>query len=158
MFAWALAIAAAFFLGGIWAWRGPIRSSRRTADYARARSEFHRNREHLEARFCQLAASSGKPRGLRWTNCDFENDVTYARDRRTDGLSAFVAVTVAFEAIVGGPMEDVEAVGNLRAATAVFGWHNHHWQTEGRVVFNLNPEETVAHFRDALVPVKVDVR
>ena len=46
--------------------------------------------------------------------------MAYARHRRSGELSAFVSVTIGFEAIEGGDMEDVEAVGNLRAATAVF--------------------------------------
>jgi hypothetical protein len=116
---------------------------------ARARQEFRRQRERLEARFLKLASASGKPRGLRWTDCEFDNDVAYARDRRTGQVSAFVAVTIAFEAIVGGPMEDVEAVGNLRAATAVFYYQNGSWQTDGRAVFNLNPTEAIAYYRDS---------
>lgn len=130
-------------------WR-PIRSAMRATEYERLRKDFHRQRERLEARFFQLASNSGRPRGLRWTNCDFEDDVAYARNRRSGDLSAFVAVTIAFEAIEGGLMEDVEAVGNLRAATAVFNVDNGRWQTEGRAIYNLNPTEAIAHFRDNL--------
>lgn len=116
--------------------------------FDRARKEFHRRREHLEARFLILAGASGKPRGLRWSECDFDDDVAYARDRRSGELSAFVAATIAFEAIPGGGMEEVEAVGNLRAATAVFVYRRGSWETEGKAVFNLNPAEAIAHFRD----------
>ena len=101
------------------AWR-PCRTAWREAHLTRARRDFHRQREHLEARFLQIASRSGKPRGLEWTGCDFDDAVVYARDRRSGELSAFVAITISFEAIEGGPMEGVEAVGNLRAATAVF--------------------------------------
>ena len=58
-------------------WR-PLRNRKREAQLARARQEFHRQRERLEAKFLQLAGRSGKPRGLEWTNCDFENEVVYA--------------------------------------------------------------------------------
>ena len=61
-----------------------------------------------------------------------------------------MAVTISFEAIPGGPMEDVEAVSNLRAATAVFRLAGNRWQTEGRAVFNLNPTEAIAYYRDEL--------
>jgi hypothetical protein len=57
-------------------------------------------------------------------------------------------VTIAFEAVTGGPMEDVEAVGNLRAATAVFHFHDGRWHTEGRAMFNLNPTEAIHYYRD----------
>jgi hypothetical protein len=126
-------------------WR-PVRAARREARFARARQEFKLQRERLEAKFFSLAAASGKPRGLRWVDCDFDNLVTYARDRKSGQLSAFVGVTVSFEAIEGGLMEGVEAVGNLRAATAVFIYGGHGWETQGRVMFNLNPSEAIAYY------------
>ncbi len=107
--------------GVAFVWR-PLRHARREKVLFRARREFHRQREMLEARFVQRAAACGKPRGLRWTDCDFSDDVTYARDRRTSRLSALVAVTIAFEAVEGGGMEENENVGNLRAASAVFNY------------------------------------
>ena len=42
---------------------------------ARARRDFHLHREHLEARFIKLASSSGKPRGLDWVRCEFDDSV-----------------------------------------------------------------------------------
>ena len=133
--------------------RQPNKSARQAEEYETARREFHQQRERLEARFFQLASGSGKPRGLRWTECDFENDVTYARDKQSGELCAFVAVTIAFEAIEGGLMEGVEAVGNLRAASAVFRRQQGVWHTDGRAVFNLSPSEAISHYRDNLVMV-----
>ncbi|MEX2139629.1 MAG: hypothetical protein WD894_10230 [Pirellulales bacterium] len=128
-------------------WR-PYRTVRQEKSLARARREFHLRREQLEAKFLQRAGESGKPRGLRWTDCDFENDVTYARDKRSGQLSAFVGVTISFEAIQGGGMEDVEAVSNLRAATAVFSFdEKRQWYTEGRAIFNLNPTEAIQYYQ-----------
>ncbi len=135
--------------GGISAaaiWR-PLRAARQEKTLARARREFHRQREQLEARFLTRAASCGKPRGLRWSDCDFEDDVTYARDRRTKRLSAFVAVTIRFEAIEGGGMEENENVRNLRAATAVFDYDRNRWSTDGRAIFNLNPTEAIQFYQ-----------
>jgi hypothetical protein len=127
-------------------WR-PLRAAHRERQLARARREFHRQREYLEARFIQRAAACGKPRGLRWADCNFEDDVTYARDRRSGQLSAFVAVTIGFEAIEGGGMEENENVANLRAATAVFNYDRHRWWTEGRAIQNLNPTEAVQFYQ-----------
>jgi hypothetical protein len=135
----------------------PIRAAIRAAEYERARKDFHLQRERLEAKFFQFAAASGKPRGLRWTSCDFDDDVSYARDRHNRGLCSFVGVTIAFEAIEGGLMEDVEAVGNLRAATAMFRWHEGRWQTDGRAIFNLNPAEAIAYYHDDLEIVGQEV-
>jgi hypothetical protein len=61
-------------------------------------------------------------------------------------LLALVPVTIAFEAIEGGPMEGVEAVGNLRTATAVFTYTRGHWETAGKAVFNMDPAQTIVHF------------
>jgi hypothetical protein len=133
--------------------RRPSKTARQTAQYDNARKEFHQQRERLEAKLFQIAAASGKPRGLRWVECDFDNDVTYARNRATGELCAFVAVTIAFEAIEGGLMEGVEAVANLRAATAVFRLDASRWQTDGRAIFNLSPTETIAYYQDNLVMV-----
>ena len=110
----------------------------------RARKRFRQQRERLEARFFDLAAASGKPRGLRWTDIDFEDEVCFARDRDRGHLLALVAATISFEAIEGGGMEEVEAVGNLRAATALFQLEGRWWNTQGRVLFNLEPAEALA--------------
>ncbi|MGC3970153.1 MAG: hypothetical protein QM775_23340 [Pirellulales bacterium] len=93
---------------------GPSREEREAEEFERARRAFHRERERTEAKFLEMASTSGRPRGLRWKDCEFDDGVAYARDKQTAELRAFVAVTVSFEAIEGGGMEDVEAVGNLR--------------------------------------------
>ena len=131
----------------------PLRKAMHEAQLSEARRLFHLQRERLEAKFVQIAENSGKPRGLRWTNCEFDNDVSYARDRKSARLTAMVACTISFEAIEGGGMEEVEAVGNLRAATAVFTFEQNRWGTDGRAIFNLNPAEAIAYYNKALVLV-----
>jgi hypothetical protein len=131
----------------------PLRKAMQEAQLAEARRQFQVQREGLEAKFVQLAESSGKPRGLRWVNCEFADDVSYARDRKSARLTAMVACTISFEAIEGGGMEDVEAVGNLRAASAAFNFEHNRWSTDGRAIFNLSPTQAIAHFNKAMVPV-----
>lgn len=138
----AVALLAAFTVGLA---LKPIRAKRQAEWLARARRDFHRQREQLEAKFIDQAAASGKPRGLRWLEVDFDDDVLYARDRRTRLLRALVAIEVRFEAIEGGGMEEVEAVSNVRAATGEFLHESGRWRTEGRVYFNLAPEATVKY-------------
>ncbi len=123
----------------------PIRLARESERLARAQRDFHRQREQLEAKFIDKAAASGKPRGLRWTDVSFDDAIVYARDRRSGLLKALVAVEVSFEAIAGGGMESVEAVSNIRAATAEFLFEGGRWRTEGRVYFNLQPSATVKY-------------
>ena len=122
-------------------------------DLVQQRQEFQLRREWLEARFLTLASQSGRPRGLAWVDCEFDNPVAFARDRSSGALRALVAVTIRFEAVEGGGMEDVEAVSNLRAATAVFRWHGNQWEADGRAIFNLNPAQAIKHFQHELETV-----
>ncbi len=119
-----------------------------------ARESFHRRREWLEAEFVTCAEASGKPRGLRWLLCDFDDSVCFARDRRTGRYRALVGVTISFEAIQGGGMEEVEAVGKLRAATVVFRLDGPEWRADGRALFNLNPAEAIKHYQNDLETVE----
>ena len=64
--------------------------------------------------------------------------------------SPWSAATISFEAIPGGGMEDVEAVGNLRYATAFFVHRNNAWTTDGRAAFNLEPPEALKHYEKSL--------
>jgi len=131
----------------------PLRAARLSERVARAQRDFHRQREPLEAKFIDKAAAGGKPRGLRWVDVEFDDDVVYARDRRTRRLKAMVAVEVRFEAIEGGGMEEVEAVSRVRAATAEFLHDGTRWMTEGRIYFNLAPSATVKYLAADLEPV-----
>jgi len=71
-----------------------LRDRRRTA-----KEMFRLQRERLEAQFFQAAAQSGKPRGLTWKACDFEDEVRFVRERATNQIAALVAVSISFEAI-----------------------------------------------------------
>jgi hypothetical protein len=122
----------------------------------RALRTFVRDRAALESSFFEKASASGKPRGLAWKTCAFQNGVLLARDRANGEIVALMGVTVGFEALQGGGMEDVEAVGNLRAATALFTWNGGEWTTAGRAVFNLEPREVIERYRANLDPVAID--
>ena len=117
--------------------------------------EFARDRKALESKFFQDASRSGKPRGLAWKQCAFQDGVLLGRDRANGEIVGLVGVTIGFEAIEGGGMEDVEAVGNLRAATAVFTHNGREWTTQGKVIFNLEPREVLERYRESLVPISV---
>ena len=118
-----------------------------------ARTEFRQQREWLEARFFTMASESGRPRGLAWRECDFENDVAFARDKSNGELRALVSVNISFEAVEGGGMEDNPNVGRVRAATAVFLHRSGQWETDGRAIMNLDPEGAIKHFQNELETV-----
>src|SRR5262245_54245699 len=111
-----------------------------------ARRQFDRHRPQLQQQFFEAAASSGKPRGLRWKGCEWNAAVEMAREQDTGELLAFAGLLIQFEAIPGSDMEGLPAVGNLRNASAVFFFHRGRWQTTGKTIFNLNPDEAIAHF------------
>jgi hypothetical protein len=143
-------LALAIGTGIAWVLRRPARLRK---EVALARAQFDQQRSDLQQRFLAAAAATGKPRGLSWKKCDLQNGVLLARDRGTRELVALVGVTISFDAIAGGGMEDVEAVGNLRAATAVFDWKGGGWTTQGRAVFNLEPHEVLERYGESLEPV-----
>jgi hypothetical protein len=130
-----------------WPWVTPWRWLR-GPNVPEARALFARQREHLEAKFFQAASHSGKPRGLRWKGCEWGSGVTFARERATGKLAALIGVTIRFEAVEGGDMEGLPAVGNLRHASAVFFFDRGRWHTVGRALFNLSPDEALEHFKN----------
>ena len=139
---------------GLWLVRGIFGRWRSHRQVNQALRSLDNARPALEQRFFEIAASSGKPRGLSWKSCDFDEGILLARDLVTANLYALVRVTIAFEAIAGGEMEQVEAVGNLRCATALFEWKKGAWSTQGRAIFNLEPHEVIAHYPKMLERVE----
>ena len=130
---------------------------RRTARFAEARRDFHRQRERLEAKFVQLGMSPARPDAPRWTDCEFEDDVAYARNRGTGELSAFVAVTIEMEDVGHDTSSATETIRSQRAATAVFRFDRDHWETEGRAIFNLTPTEAIRFYHRDLELVAQEV-
>jgi hypothetical protein len=145
----AVGVAVLLVAAVVWRWR----RDRRQLRVEQARLQFNDVSQELAAEFLLAAAATGKPRGLRWKSCEFSGPPTFAIDPSTKELYALVAVAISFEAIEGGGMEEVEAVGNLRSATAVFVHRRHTWTTDGRVIFNLEPAEALARFEAALKPL-----
>jgi len=148
-------VAAVLVLILIWA---PLGAWRRAKEASRAIRVFRLERERLEAKFFDLASRLGKPRDLRWLECDWQHGVTFARDVHSGLLTAFVAVNVRFEAVAGGDMEGVEAVGNVREAAAVFHYCRGRWGTGGRVLFNMNPQDALTRLSSQFEPVTIPAK
>ena len=143
-------------LGIVWGIRrrlGPWRAARQQLKAEQAMKQFRQQRELLEAKFFDLARASGKPRGLKWLDGDWQSEVTFARACDTGLLTAFVGLQIRFEAIEGGDMEGVAAVGTVRDSAAVFHFQNGRWGTGGRVLMNMNPAEAVTRLAGQFAPV-----
>ena len=113
---------------------------------------FEKNQNSLKPQFFEKAAAVGIPRGLRWVRCDWLPDKVLLRDRATGQISLLVSVNLSFEAIEGGDMEDVKAVGLVRDACAVFQLTPNGWEASGRALFNMNPTEAVRKLESSYQP------
>ncbi|MEQ8208461.1 MAG: hypothetical protein RH917_01410 [Lacipirellulaceae bacterium] len=143
----ALAIVAGVF----WRrWRKAQLAAKRQLAMLDLTQELEGGQSQLGADFLQAASTTGKPRGLAWKQVELHKEAAFATDRVTGELYAMIDATVSFTAIEGGGMEHVEAVSNLRSATAVFVHRQGSWATDGRVVFNLNPQQAVEHYQESL--------
>ncbi len=118
-----------------------------------AKDEFRLRREWLEAEFLTAASKSGKPRGLEWTDCDFQNEVSFCRDRHNGQLCALVGVAISFDAVEGGGMEDNPNVDLDKAGSVLFRYDGQHWSTDGRALLNLEPNEAIQHLHNELETV-----
>lgn len=131
-----------------------VRRRQSRGEAVRALKLFKFRREMLEAKFFDLAARQGKPRGLRWVRCDWKDEVCFAKDVQSQLLTAFVGVEIHFEAIPGEDMEDVEAVGHFREASAVFHYRDGTWGTGGKALFNMSPSLAVSRLEGQYVPIE----
>lgn len=123
-----------------------LRGARTAFRSEQARESFRLQREHFEAKFLDAAAATGKPKGLEWKDVELDPAIELVRDVASGDLLGLAPATIRFAAEVGGPMEGVEAVNNLRYASAVFVFRKGHWHTEGRALFNMHPDEAIRHF------------
>jgi hypothetical protein len=144
-----------FGLGVSWSVVRLVRRARLARLVKRAENDFVCDRLRLQEDFRAAASVSGKPRGLIWKSCEFQNNLVSALDRVTGEIVGLVGVTISFEAVAGGGMEDVEAVGNLRAATAILTYTRGVWTTQGRAVFNLEPGDVLERYAESLSPLLV---
>lgn len=144
------------------------RQRRQLPIFEDARRLFRQQREHLEAKFADLAQSQDRS-APRWLDCDFDDEVTLVRHRRTGRVSALVGLTVVLaprrpvgDASTAGSLGEgsirgesiTRSIGMIRSATAVFGFDGDHWTTEGRTVFNLSPVEMLLIHRRELEMVR----
>lgn len=131
----------------------PLAAMWQRREARRAIQLFHQRREMLEAKFFDMAQSLGKPRGLKWIDCEWFDNVTFGRDKTSGLLTAFVGVNIRFEAIEGGDMEDVAAVSTVRDAAALFHFHQGSWGTGGKALFNMNPQDALEKLVAQFEPV-----
>lgn len=144
----AVAVGVVGILGLIaWLW---WRRRHTTERLASARDLFHLRREWLEADFVKLASRGVGASELAWSDCDFDDEVTFATARTNRNLCALVAITICVVPSEEDGDEDARRSAERREATAVFHFDGRRWFAEGRTIFNLNPLEAIEHFQHEL--------
>jgi hypothetical protein len=142
---WVVVAAIALLAVCAWKWF-PLRKPLPASRLAEARRAFHRQREHLEAKFVQLGSYPVNRDAPRWMDCDFEDDVAFARNRTSGELTALVGVNIEIEDL-GSPSGRSGEEGNQRAATAVFRFLGNRWETDGKAIFNFTPAEAIRFYQ-----------
>lgn len=121
--------------------------------FSEARCRFHRHRESLEARFAKaVAADLGQDDPAAF---DFDDEVTYFRDRGSGGLTAIVAVSLICKED-WLPHEDEEV--RRRAGVALFRYDGRTWTPENRILLNLTPHEALDRLAGRIQVVHRDHR
>jgi hypothetical protein len=146
-----LAVVGGLVILGVLSAPGLLRAARRR-ELGQAVQLFRRQREMLEAKFVELAAGQGKPRGLIWKQVDWRPGVSFGRDLHSGLLTAFASIKISFEAVPGGDMEEVAAVSAIRDAVAVFHYRRGRWGTGGKALFNMSSTDALARLRDQFEP------
>jgi len=133
------------------------RKKRRTPEQElqQAKDLFEQQRLLLQSQFFEQATRRGVPRDLIWTRIDWSETTSFARDLQSHLLTAFVGIEVAFEAVPGGDMEEVEAVSQIRQASALFHYRENRWGTGGKALFNMTPDDAVERLIGQFEPVDI---
>ncbi len=138
-----MAIAAAMM------WRPVVRFWRRVR-FEKARILFHRERERLEARLIKQIAVPVVTGEMEWLDCNFEDEVTFLRDRRSGQYVAAVAITLGPETSWA-----VDFGQEFRGrGVAVFRFDKNRWVADPKVYMNLTPEEMIRVFSDRMELVR----
>jgi hypothetical protein len=119
--------------------RRPIRLFFEELHVDQARELFHRQREHLEARFVSALSRLDPGEGSRWEDAHWHDEVFWARDRQSRHFLALVCVHF-------GLYPD-EPLALCSHATAVFEYCNRQWRAEGKRLDEIRPEEVVGRNR-----------
>lgn len=81
------------------------------------------------------------PRGLRWLG------ISRSGAPLLQGRTVLQPVTVCFEPVPDGGMEDVPQAREPRQAVAIYTWDGRQWSPTGKLVFNLSVEQVAARLR-----------
>ncbi|MBC7351380.1 MAG: hypothetical protein H5U08_03395 [Thermogutta sp.] len=131
-------LAVAAILAALWR---PLRRLQARAVFEKARRQFHRQRESLEARLVRQIAVPVVAGELEWVDCEFDDEVLYLRERGGHRLAAVVLVTLGTDSDWLPASEESQ-----RCGVAIFRFDKDHWTVDPKVYMNLTPEDVVRQF------------
>ncbi len=117
--------------------RKPLRRVAEEAEADRARPQFRRDREWLEARFLTALGRLDSPGRADWDSATWRDEVFWARDRRTRRFLALVEVRFPDEPSDGAPRL------HPRHATALFEYRKRTWFADGKRIDATRPGEAL---------------
>ena len=119
--------------------RRPVRNFAEEMHVDRARDQFRKQREWLEARFLTALAKVDPVEQVRWEDAHWHDEVLWARDRQTRVFMAMIGVHFDSHAF--------DEFGELhpRHATALFEYRKGIWIAEGKRLDEIQPDEAVLH-------------
>lgn len=144
---WAVLLSGCLVAAGLLIHRW-LRRLRDVVAMERAQQEFRLRREWLEARFLAVLARVDPIERLRWDGARWQDEVVWARDRRTGRLLALVAVLFEPDPFLDSPEHPP------RHATVLFEHNRGRWRVEGRHLDEIRPQEAFLQHRQ-FVPVRV---
>lgn len=125
--------------------RRPFREICEEITFERARERFKGQRERLEARFLSAIGKIRPEMGDRWDEAHWQDEVVWARDRKTRSVLALVGVQFQPE-----PFSD----DLPQYATALFEFRRGMWTADGRCLDEVRPGEAVL-LHQRLEPVHI---
>ena len=97
--------------------------------------------------FLQHARNRGMPRGLEWLAAEPNGEPRF-RFNSSQGIVALVPLLAHFAPIPGSDMEEITHAKEPRPITAIFLWNEGRWESDGRAIFNLSPDEVIERAAD----------
>jgi len=134
-------LAAMTAIGAATLWR-PVMRFWHHLRFEKARALFHRERERLEARLVKQITVPVVTGEMEWLDCEFEDQVTFLRNRQSGEFVALVAILLGPQTpwVAGS---DDESGGR---GVAIFRFHRKHWVADPKVHMNLTPDDMVQEF------------
>lgn len=136
----------------------PGRDHRLPIDFPRAVDSFRMQREHVEAKFLDLARWIGNVPAVCRIEYEWQRNATFARDLETDLITAFVAIGVRFVEVRPGKHGDFVQINSQCDATALFHYRDGWWETSDCGFLHVDPVRAVIRLQDHFEPIPTEDR